>query len=450
MCAFVLSFASAQEYPSSVDTPSVAPRYFIAAGEILGNNAIVNLFDRFTEGQATWANVTLESWWTTLQGPWHFDQDSWEDNELEHPIEGALYFTTARSNGFGFWESAAWTAAGEFMWKLFGEADDPNINDMITTTMGGVALGEMLHRLYVEAKRQGSAARFFISPMDAGNDAVFGEGSWDKGVREPSRVSLSLEAGLVAPYLDLDPARGISPGFGGITGEVGYTLVYGDPFGEQTAPFDWFEQRLNLEFSPSLWGFAFFSSGTLFALPLVDTRRSELSLASCLHFDIIYNSFTELEANAVGLSILDEQDSSNGFHLAGELHLNAVVLGTNENLYLKESEGIQDINNEVRNYDFCFGEGVKIHLGVSRRGLGSLSLDYAVYGMNGYPAAAEAVAPFDYVIIGVLNLSYEHAIAPHLAIGSAYTLYHMNALYDSLPSVDEYAQAVTIYVKLNA
>lgn len=448
MCAFVLSFASAQEDSPSADAPKTPPRYLVAAGEIIGNNALVNLFDRLTEGQETWANDTLGSWWTTLQGPWHFDQDPWMINEIEHPIEGAFYFTTGRSNGLGFWESAAGTALGELMWKLFGELDDPNINDMVTTTLSGMVLGEMFHRLYIEAERQGSAARFFISPMDAGNDAVFGKGSWDKGISEPSRVSLSLQAGFVAPYIDPDAARGISPGFDGITGEVGEALVYGDPFGEHSAPFDWFEQRLSLELSSSLWGIAFFSSGTLFAIPLVDTRRSQLSLASCLHYDFIYNSLVELEANAVGLSILGERNTEKGFHFSGELHLNAIVLGTNENVYLREFNGIQSIFEEGRDYDFNFGEGAKVHLGVSRQGLGSLSLDYALYGMNAIPEATIAAAPFDYAIIGVLDVSYEHMIAAHLAIGSAYTLYHKNAFYDSLPSVCEYMQAVTVYVKL--
>ncbi len=39
------------------------------------------------------------------------------------------------------------------------EIDDSMINDLISTTLGGMALGEMSHRLYAEAERNGSILR---------------------------------------------------------------------------------------------------------------------------------------------------------------------------------------------------------------------------------------------------------------------------------------------------
>lgn len=33
------------------------------------------------------------------------------------------------------------------MWEFFGESDPPAINDLIATTIGGVAIGEITHRV---------------------------------------------------------------------------------------------------------------------------------------------------------------------------------------------------------------------------------------------------------------------------------------------------------------
>ncbi|MGO8693085.1 MAG: DUF3943 domain-containing protein [Rectinemataceae bacterium] len=436
--------------------PSISdhPRWGIALAEILGSNLAVNLFDRFvyeTYFPAVpdngWADTTWTSWEANLKGPWHFDEDPWSGNEIGHPYQGAIYYAAARSNGLDFWESAAGTALGAFTWKIFGEVDDSNINDLVTTTMGGASVGEMFHRLYVETKREGSLIRFVFGPVDAANDAVFGEGSWDRGAE--SRVSLSLEAGLVAPFVGSAPARELEPGFAGLNGEFGESIVYGDPFGEDAAPFDYFEQRLDVQLSPSFWGVAFFSNGILGSFPLADTELGELALAPSLHYDFIYGSFVELEANSLGLSLIGDRRFKDGFRFWGEFHLNAVVLGTTENTYLRELYGPQQGNAEGRDYDWCFGEGAKVQLCLAQPRLGSISLDYVLYCMNLMPGTANPQAPLDLGIIGLLDLSFEHPISPRFSVGAAYTLYHKNAFYDLWPSVNEYAQAFTLYGKLH-
>ncbi|MDA8427021.1 MAG: DUF3943 domain-containing protein [Treponema sp.] len=431
------------------------PRYALALAEIAGNNVAMNLFDRFVDeplfpmkDDERWADSDLSTSLANLAGPWGFDEDPWLVNEVGHPIQGSFYFTAGRSNGLGFWGSAAGTALGSFMWKIFGEVDDSNINDLVTTTMGGMALGEMEHRLYLAAKRSGYPARFAASPLDAANDALFGPMDRDEELSYPRELSLSVQAGFLAPFAEPSPAGGAGPGFGGFTGELGDTLRYGDPFEADSAPYDYFEQRLDLAVSPSFWGLAFFSDGTLFTLPLADTGRDELALASCLHYDFIYSSLVELEANAVGLSLIGRHAAPDGFVLSGELHLDAVVLGTDENTYLRELNGVQTTDEEGRDYDWGFGEGLKLYLAATRQGFGTLRLEYAAYGMNPVPGTATAQAPLEYAIVGLLSLSYDHPIAADLSLGAAYTLYHKNAFYASWPEVAEYAQALSVYVRL--
>jgi|GEM_PF-3126890 hypothetical protein len=434
----------------------VRPRYDLALAEIEGNNMVVNSFDRFLipalfDLPGDWAQTNLQTAWANVEGPWGItDEAPFPVTEIGHPIQGSLYFIAGRANGFDFWESAAGTAFGALMWKVFGEVDDPYVNSLITTTMGGIALGEMLHRLYIEAASQGSAARFVASPLDAADDALFGKDR-DEGAR--GRVALSLEAGMVAPYLELDPLRGIAPGPGDIAGVVGDTIVYGDPFGDRGAPFDYFEQRFDLALSPSFYGLSFFSDGTLFSLPLVDDQRTELSFASCLHYDYVYSSIVELEANAVGLSLIGERKEADRLALKGELHVNAVVLGANENEYFREFDGAQGINQQGRDYDFCFGEEAKVYLSASQPRLGTLSLELTCYGFQAIPGvyvSSDPPAPVDYSIVGILDLAYERDVAAHLGIGVAYLLYFKDALYGSLPPILESVQAVTVYARLHS
>jgi hypothetical protein len=442
--------------PSGSDSQTVRPRYALALVEIEGNNILVNAFDRFLtpallDLTGDWAQTDLETAWANIKGPWGItDEAPFPVTEIGHPIQGSQYFIAGRSNGFDFWESAAGTAFGAVMWKIFGEVDDPYINSLITTTLGGISLGEMLHRLYIEADKEGSAARFLASPLDAGNDALFGK-DWDD--RTGGRVSLSLEAGFVEPYLELDPSRGIAPGLGDTTGEIGDTLIYGDPFGDRRAPFDYFEQRFNVALSSAFYGLSFFSDGTLFSLPLADDQRNELSLAACLHYDYVYSSLIELEANAVGLSLIGERHDPNRLVLKGELHLNAVVLGADENEYAREFNGVQGINEQGRDYDFCFGEEAKVYLSASQPRVGTFSLEFTCFDFQAIPGVYDSTsppAPVDYSIVGILDISYEHDVAAHLGIGAAYLLYFKDAFYGSLPRIGESIQTVTLFADLHS
>jgi Domain of unknown function (DUF3943) len=434
-------------------TPDPLARGALALGEIEANNIVVNVFDRsiipaITGLPGGWAETDLQTAWVNVSETWRFDEDPFPVNEIVHPIEGSQYFAAGRSNGFGFWESSAGTAFGAVMWKVFGEVGDPMINDIITTTLGGAALGEMLHRIYVEADREDLVARYFVAPIEAGNEALFGK---DRAGGDDGRLSLSFEMGLVVSYLELDATRGIASGFGDIAGEAGDTLIYGDPYGGRSAPFDYFEERFALAMSSSFYGLSFFSNGTLYSLPIVDTRENELSLAAGLHYDYVYSSLIELEANAVGLSLIGEHHGSGGVVLKGEAHISALALGTDENEYFRKYNGPQGINEEGRDYDFCFGGEAKVYLSASEPRFGTLSLEFTGYDFRAIPGvyvSSSPAAPLDYSIVGILDVGYERNIAPKLGIGIDYLLYFKDALYDSLPEIEESFQAVTVYARL--
>lgn len=97
-------------------------------------------------GQVT-ARITPASWRANLVQGWVWDLDDFTVNQVGHPYQGSQYFNAGRANGLSFWESAALTALGSSTWEYLGETNAPSLNDLVNTTMGGVALGEVLHRV---------------------------------------------------------------------------------------------------------------------------------------------------------------------------------------------------------------------------------------------------------------------------------------------------------------
>lgn len=94
------------------------------------------------------ANISLESLSTNLQlRSWGWDADQFLNNQFSHPYHGSLYFNSFRAGGYSFGWSAAATFGGSLLWEIAGENETPAVNDLINTTLGGIAWGEMTHRL---------------------------------------------------------------------------------------------------------------------------------------------------------------------------------------------------------------------------------------------------------------------------------------------------------------
>jgi hypothetical protein len=433
--------------PESADPrPAEKPRYGVAAAEILGSNAAVYLFDRLVL-RADYAQNDFSTIRTNLSSPWVFDHDKFSTNEIAHPYHGSIYFTAGRANGLGFWGAAAGTALGSATWELFGETELPSINDIVSTTTGGTVLGEMFHRLYHTARLGGSPLRFVASPMDALTEALF---DGDPEYADASTdIAVSLRAGMSLPDIEMSEKRGIESGRAEALGLVAESISYGDPFEPgPTKPFSHFEQRMHLGFSPSAYSVSFFANGSLCSFLLVDEPYAKLSAGASLHYDFIFSSMVDISANSAGLSLNAARRFDGDFTITGQIHLNGVVMGSNDNVFLRKRAEAAGVDADFRNYDFGLGEGAKVYLLVSQPKLGSLSIEYVAYGLHAIPSAQEENSSFDYAFMGILELAYEHKTSKHLALGLSYMLYDKHAFYDPDIRIDESVQSVTIYMKI--
>ena len=119
-----------------------------SVGRAFFDTTIVNVFyeiANLARGQVT-AHISPKSWWANMEQGWVWDLDDFGVNQIGHPYQGNNYFNAGRANGLSFWESAGITAFGSATWEYYGETNHASVNDLINTTLGGIALGEMFHR----------------------------------------------------------------------------------------------------------------------------------------------------------------------------------------------------------------------------------------------------------------------------------------------------------------
>ena len=137
---------SAIVYTDSTMALPKKKHYWLAAAEVTGINVGVQLFDRWVL-KSDFAQTTLKDIRNNFKTGFVWDNDLFTTNMFAHPYHGNLYFNAARTNGLSFWESAPYALGGSLMWEFFGETEPPAINDIIATSCGGMAIGEMTHRL---------------------------------------------------------------------------------------------------------------------------------------------------------------------------------------------------------------------------------------------------------------------------------------------------------------
>jgi len=421
------------------------PRVGIAFAEAQATNLFFNAVDRFVLGY-DWAQIDFDSISRNFASGWVWDQDEFFVNQIAHPYHGSLYFNAGRSNGLGFYPSALLASSGSTVWELCMETEPPSLNDLISTTTGGAALGEMLHRLYVAAARRSSLAACAISPMDGVNRGVFGAGLTGEGADYPdiSSSECSLSAGLVDYSVALDEQRGGETERRSVVGDVGARLVYGEPFGRSSSvPYESFEQRLGLSFSPEYWLFSFFSDGFLRSWALREAPNLRTSLGISLHYDFIYSADVTFSAHSLGFSMKRERFFPRGFRLRTKVHASWVMLGASEYSFFAEG----DPDRVLREYDLGSGEGLKLELNLAQRRMGEIAIDYAVYGLHTIPSSEPNDAFEGYTIIGMLSLAYEHAIRPRLSLGISSSLYHKESFYEEVGDLADSSVAINLYVK---
>jgi hypothetical protein len=414
---------------------------------------------------AGYARVTGRSIKNNLKHQFLWDNDNFDTNLFWHPYTGGLYFNAARSNGLSFWQSIPFAVGGSYLWELFYETQPPSLNDIIATPVGGIALGEMTHRvsrLILDDSKRGWE-RFgrellagIISPMDLFNRLLNGDARRYRSITydyEPSLAhpSLLINLSVMDRFLiDLNKNRN------NFDWALSAKIAYGQPFTEDTrTPYDFFtgEADFNL-----IGNQPFLSNVSVVGLiwgKEWQTEKNNWLAGIFQHYDY-YNSNPVVDGGKIPYEFAETASFGGGMlgkmqigktkpvHLYGHLYANWILLGANESDYFHVNK---------RNYNMGSGYSIKSSVGLlkqrwniawgfklyqlfTNRGYGAEEIE-----INGLPENANA----DYVnaqgnkgntLLGMTYFSIGFRLSRRISLNAEQRFYFRNTHYTYLNDVE--------------
>jgi hypothetical protein len=253
--------AAALAYPSPA--ASVSPRHyrgkpFLAAAEVAGLNLGVWAFLHYV-GNAHYSFISWETIRENFRDGWEWDRSQYFVNFYHHPYHGYLYYNAGRANGLSYWGSALSALGGSLMWEMTMEKYRPSINDLITTTAGGIVYGEIGYRFSALVRKRGArgveriwreTVGTLLDPVGGVNRLLNGRKDSDPGLPGSPDLGriLNGELFVTGPVVTRSgDAMGTKA-----APIVGFTLHYGDPAGTGWSgnPFDVFSVDGRLRWGP--------------------------------------------------------------------------------------------------------------------------------------------------------------------------------------------------------
>jgi hypothetical protein len=379
--------------PVTAQTDSAPPRErpVLAIAQALALNVVVNRFDAWVLGEWWAQKAGAHSWSRAFRLGWEWDEDNFTTNMFAHPYHGGMYFNSARANGLDFWESAPIALLGSWTWEFLGEAKRPSLNDFFNTSFGGIALGEMLHRVGAtirdnQATGRGRTLREVLAlpfdPMGGLNRLARGE--WRRQFPNPPEHDAGsfvfrLHAGLrFAEGLETDSIARL--------GALVVDVIYGDPFRTPGGkPFDVFGARVMLSTGG---GFnALRAAGRLYGKELTGpTAHARHLLQINQRFDYIANTAHKIGGQSVEFGVYSRWRLGRGYGLRTQVAADVVLMGAID----APGAGFGE-----RNYDFGPGGGGRVELVLERGGVRYLMLHSrteAVHAISG--ASADHIIAF--------------------------------------------------------
>ncbi len=382
--------AGQEAAPEGQETAPRRVHFWRSLLEVTALNTAVWSVDWFVR-RKDWAQVNPKIWERNLKVGFKWDADDFSANQLDHPYHGAIYYNIARDNGFNFWESSLVTFLGSLQWELFSENDYPSINDMINTSLGGLAVGEVLLRL---------------SSMILDNSTM----GWERIGREVGASLLNPGRGLSrivrGEAWRVDPTRGewappLFAGYGqagfllegdGVTGTagrgqvfLGLGLRYGDPFlADIHKPFDSFTVDASIISHQGHLLSQADVQGLLAATSLARRPGWQLLLAAYQSYDYFDIRTYEVGAQSFSGSLLFRHELRGDVDLRAALHVRGLALAA-----------ITSNPAETNGRGYDYGPGVGLTL---RAACGSWPWEYVsvevktswIHTLNG--------APYDHLI----------------------------------------------------
>jgi len=377
-----------------------------------------------------WANVSPETWWNNLNKGWEYDGDNFLTNLYSHPYHGALFFNSARVNGYSYWESLPFSLGGSFIWEYFGETFRPSMNDWVATGVTGSFFGEGLYRLSVlmtDNTATGServwqeVGAALVNPVRGFTRLITGETA--RTFPNPPEYSPSIFRPLLSAGVRRLDADGDDLVKDAVTqAVVGLDMNYGSIFkGDYKTPFSAFHANITIAFpnreqdSTGLFNRASFE-GVLYGWKLSKDAGATHILTIRGVYDYVANPAFEFGQTAVSPELNSLYQLSDSWQLQVGLGVRFILMGGTPSDYYVDVEG--------RNYDLGPGTGSRVALTFLSDGWDIISILYNGGWIWTQSEPSRSKHNFHLGLVGV-----KYPISTRLALGLDLGVYWRESLY---------------------
>jgi hypothetical protein len=459
-CLLLLCVPVMFVYPQDKETSDINKQNIFADIKyttlgIITSNIFLNLSAR--HGNQPFAQMTFDTiWYNITKNEWFWeDGDRFLVNQLGHPYQGSTYFASARINGFNFYESMFFVPFGSMMWEVFFEPE-PALNDFITTIVGGIALGEMLHRLFLEVDAFPSIGAkiggFFVSPIGSFNKI------YNRKTREfggGNIYALSIRTGIEKSFAFFPKHKEQADSWNYPGGNVNINVVYGNPFVQQsTTPYEHFELFIGLSSNITSYHTTIISDGYLFSYNPIQTDTTFISAGLSMHYDF-FNATNDIidnlgygniqfSSSAIGWTIKHKYNLSEISCLESKAHVAFTMWG---NSMYNGDNMVEDYWVPLGNTRSTYGMGgnVKLLFTFIHNKAGTAEIAMHGYYISSFPVTTMHSTGNVFFLYNSIN--YEFPLSQRIGIGTKGAFWWLLSLYDSAENINRCLASSCLYVR---
>lgn len=410
------------KYHSEIEGSIRKSNIFIPISEVIGINLGLCAFNNYISKEP-FAKISFSSIADNFKTGFVWDNDLFVTNQFSHPYHGSLYFNSARSNGYTFWESVPFTIGGSLMWETMMETDPPQGNDLINTTLGGIMLGEITHRLsslvldestYGFNRLTRELLGTIINPPRGFNRLLRGE--INRHTKNNTNDVFPIDSRFSLGYANVDRKKKYNINKDNALAELVF-IYKKDLSSNSFRAFDIFRLKLGLDaqngVEPSSWVDVY---GILYGKNLIKIKNKSLIFGVFQDFDFYSNSIYKLGAQSTGVGLIINIPLGRYVNFSANVHNNLIVLSALNSIYR---------GGELRDYDFLMGNKTLTE-GIFDIGPFSLQLEYKFYWMksvNGIDGKHT---------MGFLNPKLFVKVYKGFGAGAEFIYYHRHSVYKKI------------------
>jgi hypothetical protein len=356
-------------------------------------------YNRFVR-QASFAKISIKSITENFTpGNLEWDDNRFLNNQFSHPVHGCLYFNAFRSNGYDFWQSIPAVLAGSIVWETVGETNHAAPNDLINTTIGGIVLGEMSHRI---ARKLFDKKKAVASAEDIPASFVVETGIRYNSIRENNKFDNEKKQRFTS-----------------------LTIQYGDPFTNYKKPFSTFSMKVEVGNDDSAKINKLQVEGILFGKRIQQTKDLVRSFNISLNYDFFQNSTFVYGAQSVKLNFFSLHTISKNIKVQFRVGAGLTMLAAIHDPHMCYGEG--------RNYDYGTGGSLNAGIGINIS-------NRLFYNFEGNVAGLKTIDGYQSShILKNYSSALRLVVIKNLSIHASLENYNSNGYYKNYPDISQHA-----------